>query len=569
MFENAENLPSGLTIAADLCIVGAGAAGISLALQFVGTGLNVVLIESGGLRETDETRALYQGDVSSPLYHYPLDRQRNRVFGGSTLTWTGRCIPYDSIDFEERSWIEHSGWPISFDEVARYYPAAMKLLEAGDFIFSATDAIPGGMRPMIRGFTPKEFSLDKIERSSCPTNFGERYGRRLASSGNVHVILNASCVNLETSPDGTRITKCVLRTLNGKQLEVEAKQNVLAMGGMEIPRLLLASKSEKFPNGLGNSHDNVGRYYMSHIGGLIDGLTFTVPRNTIWHGFERTWDGVYCRRHIAITPEAQKRLGIGNLVFRLQDPDPADHTHRSGVLSLAFLGSSSIRHQDVSMRAYLQHATNILTSPLEIVKYAANLVWARKLATRKYPYRIVHPKSNVFRLEVHSEQMPNRESRMTLTSDKDVLGMPRLKVDWRYNSLDIRTVDEGLKLLQAELAAWGGGRLDYTSEELEQRIWCQGAHHIGTVRMSKHEADGVVNIDCRVHGLENLYIASSGVFPTSGQANPTLTIVAMTLRLADYLKQRLIPVDAVHMLDRLPATERLVPVDAINSSGEK
>src|SRR5947209_14494533 len=329
MFEDAEKLPSGLAITADLCIVGAGTAGISLALQFAGTKLKVLLIESGGIRETDETRALYQGEVSSPLYHPPLDRGRHRVFGGSTLTWTGRCVPYDPIDFEERPWIEHSGWPISFDDVARYYPAATKLLEAGDFIYSATNAIPGGMRPMIRGFTPKEFSLDTIERFSCPTNFGARYGHRLASSGNVHVILNASCVKLETSPDGTGITKCVLRTLNGKQLEVEAKQNVLAMGGMEIPRLLLASKNEIFPNGLGNSYDNVGRYYMSHIGGIIGALAFTVPRDTIWHGFERAWDGVYCRRRIAITPEAQRRLGIGNAVFRLQYPDPADYRHRT------------------------------------------------------------------------------------------------------------------------------------------------------------------------------------------------------------------------------------------------
>ena len=564
MIEDAEKLPSGLAITADLCIVGAGAAGISLALQFAGTKLKVVLIESGGLRETDETRALYQGDVvSSPLYHLPPDQDRNRVFGGSTLTWTGRCVPYDPIDFEERPWIEHSGWPISFDDVARYYPAAMKLLEAGDFIYSATNAIPGGMRPMIRGFTPKEFSLDTIERFSCPTNFGARYGHRLASSGNVHVILNASCVKLETSPDGTRITKCVLRTLNGKQLEVEAKQNVLAMGGMEIPRLLLASKNEIFPNGLGNSYDNVGRYYMSHIGGIIGALAFTVPSDTIWHGFERAWDGVYCRRRIAITPEAQRRLGIGNAVFRLQYPDPADYRHRTGVLSLfflayghrmgllsrVFLGPStleypSIRHQYTSR---LQHAMNILSSQLEIAKFSANRVWADKLAVRRYPFAIVHPKSNVFRLEVHSEQMPNRESRIMLTSDRDALDMPRLKVHWHYSPLDIRTVDEGLKLLQAELAAWGGGKLDYTSEELEQCIWCQGAHHIGTVRMSKHVADGVVNIDCRVHGLENLYIASSGVFPTSSQANPTLTIVAMTLRLADYLKQRLMPVEAINI----------------------
>lgn len=559
MFEDAEKLPSGLAITADLCIVGAGAAGISLALQFAGTKLKVVLIESGGLRETDETRALYQGDVSNSPLHPPLDQYRHRVFGGTTLTWGGRCVPYDPIDLEERPWIEHSGWPISFDEVARYYPAAMKLLEVGDFIYSAMNAIPGGMRPMICGFTPKEFSLDTIERMSCPTNFGARYGHRLASSGNVHVILNASCVKLETSPDGTRITKCVLRTLNGKQLEVEAKQNVLAMGGMEIPRLLLASKNEIFPNGLGNSYDNVGRYYMSHIGGTIGALTFTVPSDTIWYGFERAWDGVYCRRRIAITPEAQRRLGIGNAVFRLQHPPLADYRHRTGILSLLFLENLFIRHQYASrlhgsealgIMAYLQHAMNILINPLETAKFIANGVWVRKLAARKYPSPIVHLNSNVFSLEVHSEQMPNRESRIMLTSDKDALDMPRLKVHWRYSPLDIRTVDEGLKLLQAELAAWGGGRLDYTSEEVEHcmlrdGVW--GGHHIGTVRMSKHVADGVVNIDCRVHGLENLYIASSGVFPTSGQANPTLTIVAMTLRLADYLKQRLMPVDAINI----------------------
>jgi choline dehydrogenase-like flavoprotein len=553
MIEDANALPSGSSINVDLCIVGAGAAGISLALQFIGSGRRVLLVESGGRAEESATQDLYRGQVANEALHNPPNQYRHRLFGGSTLTWGGRCVPFDRIDFEDRPWMPHSGWPIAYDEVARYYPAANALCEAGDFIYAAAAAVDGGMRPMIKGFVPRDFSCDAIERFSCPTHFGARYGHRLEASADVRVLLNANAVTLVQDATGTRIKAVTIRTLAGKQFEVVTVHIVLATGGLETARLLLASRSCSHPNGIGNARDLVGRYYMCHIAGTIGEVTFTVPSRDIWHGYDRAWDGVYCRRRMALLPEAQRRLEVGNAVFRLHHPRLADPAHRSGILSLIYLAKPFISYEyarrlhgagRLGAATYLKHILNVARDPFGTAGFLANWAWVRILAARKFPSLVVVPRTNVYSIDVHGEQAPNPQSRVTLSDDRDPLEMPRLHIDWRYSPCDIRTVAEGLKQLQSEFAAFGRASLHYTAGEVESCMLREGAyggHHIGTARMSCDPDTGVVDPDCRVHGINNLYIASSAVFPTSGQANPTLTIVALTLRLADHLKKRLEP----------------------------
>jgi choline dehydrogenase-like flavoprotein len=547
MITDANTIESGSTVDCDICIVGAGAAGISLALQFLRSDLRVVLLESGADAPDEATQQLYESEVADPALHSPGDKYRARRFGGSTTIWGGRCVPFDPLDFEHRPWVTDHRWPIDYAEVSRYYPAANELCEAGEYVYDADRALPGGMKPMIRGFEPAHFSTDGIERFSCPTNFAARYQHRLAASQSVTVLLNANCTELLTDADGAVIERLSIRTLQGGAFSVRAQRVILAAGGLEVPRLLLASRGTH-AKGIGNAHGQVGRNYMCHIAGTIGDLRLTLPRDDIWHGYEVAEDGTYCRRRLALTAEAQKQLGLASSVVRLHFPSIPDPAHRTGALSALYLAKPLISYEyakrltgegSAGIGTWLRHAGNVAADPFGTAGFMMHMLRNRMLAARKFPSIIVRPRANRFSLDYHGEQQPNPDSRVTLGRETDRLGMPKLHIDWRYTQLDVTTAMETVRLLREDLAAWGHGRLEYDPATVEHQITRDGAyggHHIGTARMGSSAATSVVDADCRVHGMHNLFVAGSAVFPTSSQANPTLTIVAMALRMAEHLK---------------------------------
>lgn len=534
-------------IETDLCIVGAGAAGIALALQFIASGLRVLLVESGDTRKDAAAQSLYAGKVDDPKLHSPTDVYRERRFGGTTTVWSGRCIPYDPIDFSARPWIADSGWPIAYDEVARHYPAANALCEAGDYVYSANAAVPGGMRPLIRSFDPENFDDDRIERFSCPTDFGARYRRRLEASDDVRVLLGANVTQIVTDDDGVRVAHLEVATLSGRRFAVRSQQFVLATGGMEVPRLLLASRGSHAA-GIGNQADLVGRFYMCHIAGTIGALKLWCPPDHVHTGYDRAEDGTYCRRRLALTEAAQREHGLANALIRLHFPTIPDPNHGSGPLSALYFAKPFIR-QEFGKRlnnrggkgTLIRHAMNVAREPLATTGFFWHWFRHRSLAARKFPSVIVRVPGNRFSLDYHGEQVPNRDSRVTLGTETDALGLPRLNLSWRYSPADMRTAEVTLSLLDADLRRWGRGRLAYDPRTVAHHMLRDGAyggHHIGTARMGRTPATGVVDTDCRVHGMTNLSIAGASVFPTSSQANPTLTVVAMSLRLAETLKRR-------------------------------
>jgi choline dehydrogenase-like flavoprotein len=549
MIADANELESGLTLRADVCIVGAGAAGIALALQFLGGSESVLLLESGGLTPDPATQALYAGEVADERLHSPLDRYRQRRFGGSTTIWGGRCMPFDPIDFEPRYYVPRSGWPLRYEDLVPYYRRANELVEAGEFAYTAEAALPADAPPLIAGFQSARVTTNTLERFSCPTDFGKRYIHRLRAADTVRVLLNANCTALSTSPDGRRVTSLTVQTLGGKRFTVVAPRVVLATGGLEVARLLLASR-DHHPDGIGNGRGLVGRFYMCHIAGTTGTLTVAAPREAVWHGYLVSPDGIYCRRRFALTAAAQRELGTGNFIARLHHPRITDPSHRTGALSFLYLAKALIPYEygkrlhggeAFSVASWLRHARNVAADPVETVGFAVHLLRRRILAERKFPSIVVRPRANRFSVDFHCEQRPNYDSRVTLTGERDALGVPRLRVDWRYTAWDIRTVEQGLRVLAEELARTGTGRLEYDPASLEAeavRYGAYGGHHLGTARMAETPADGVVDRDCRVHGVDNLFIASSAVFPTSSQANPVLTILALTLRLAEHLKAR-------------------------------
>jgi choline dehydrogenase-like flavoprotein len=550
MIIDSNSIPRDTSLVADVCVVGSGAAGISLALALSDHGVSVLLLEAGYAHEDRRTQALYDGEVANELLHSPPDKYRLRRFGGSTLIWGGRCVPFDAIDFEAREFVQSSGWPIPYDEVAAFYPAANALAEAGRCEYDADKVFGPGAEPLIKGFASTVVRTNSLERFSCPTNFAVRYGRRLQHAPGLKVVMGANCTSIRLQPNAEQVQGLEIATLSGNRFQVAAKMYVLAVGGIETARLLLASRNVTAA-GVGNEHDVVGRYYMCHVAGNVGALTISGAPNRVRHSYEVAPDGVYCRRRLSIAPCEQRRLGLSNMVARLHFARITDPAHRSGVLSGLFLARNIIsyeygkRLQDGAETTFvnrLKHLRNVVMGPSDTSAFLLHWLAKRTFAERKFPSVILRNRTNRFSLEIHGEQIAQASSRVSLTDRADELGMPRVRVDWRYSPDDVDSVRRSLDVMSSEFERLQIGKLTYDSNTLEQelmRFGAYGGHHIGTARMGNDVRTSVVDANCRVHSAKNLYVAGSAVFPTSSQANPTLTIIALSLRLAEHLLLRL------------------------------
>jgi choline dehydrogenase-like flavoprotein len=552
---DANSVGHGACLFADVCIVGGGAAGISLALSLSGQGLKILLIESGGRAEHKATQDLYAGEVVDDKLHSPPDKYRQRRIGGSTAIWGGRCVPFDEIDFERRDYIPLSGWPMSYSELLPFYPEANRLAEAGRFLYDAEDALGPGAPPLFPGFDSELVRTNSLERFSCPTNFGTRYEKRLRLAPDVKVLLGANCTHIHLETGGRSVDELEVATLAGQRFRIAARAAVLATGGLETARLLLASR-DVARAGIGNEHDVVGRYYQCHIAGNVGTLVVRGDPKDVRHGYEISPEGVYCRRRLSVAPEQQRRLGLANICARLHFPRITDPSHRNGVLSGLFMARHLISDEYAkrlndgkpTAATYAKHLMNIVSDPLDTTNFLTHWLTHRTLADRKFPSVILRNKSNRFSLEMHGEQAPRADSRVTLTDSVDALGMKQLRVDWRYSPQDIESMRGTLDVIAQEFERTGAGQLTYNRDTLEEdlmRFGAYGGHHIGTARMGNDVRTSVVNADCQVHSVRNLFVAGSAAFPTSSQANPTLTLIALSLRLGKHLSRRLAPKAAV------------------------
>lgn len=550
MIANASSIPQGARLQSDVCVIGAGPAGIALTLALSERGFSVTLLESGFMADDEATQSLYAGEVADERLHSPPDKYRQRRFGGSTAIWGGRCMPFDPIDFETRSYMPHSGWPLSYGDLLPYYPRANALAEAGHFSYHAEEALGLQAAPLIRGFDSPRVLTSGLERFSCPTHFGVRYARQLQLAPSVNALLGANCTGIRLHADGRCVRTVEVTTLAGGRFSVSSRATVLAVGGLETARLLLAS-NDVSAAGIGNAHDVVGRYYMCHIAGNVGQLTVHGPTQNVRHGYEVTPEGIYCRRRLAVSADEQRRLGLANTVARLHFPRITDPAHRNGVLSGLFLARRLISYEygkrlndgnAATPASYARHLRNVIADPLDTSAFLAHWLSHRSWAERKFPSVILRNRTNRFSLEMHGEQTPQAESRVTLSDKVDALGMRKLRVDWRYSPADIDSMRRTLDVLAQEFARSGVAQFEYDAETLEQdliRFGAYGGHHIGTARMGVDVRTSVVNADCQVHSVDNLFVAGSAVFPTSSQANPTLTLIALSLRLANTLAQRL------------------------------
>lgn len=546
MLENARKIADGARLDTDVCIVGAGAAGITLALELAEKGKSVILLEAGGKNSSGPSIELYRGELLDTEHHLPLDGDRYRQLGGTTGLWGGRCIPYDEIDLEPRDYVPYSGWPFSWDTLVPYYRRAHTYCECGEFDYSARSSLADGHEQMIEGMVDGDISTDTLERWGPPTHFGKAYRKQLKAHDKVRVLLHAVCCRILASrgDDVFRISGVEVCTYAGTRFHVYAQQTVLAGGGLEVTRLLLAAERE-----YGSSFDNqsgwLGRGYMCHWSGVIAKVQFPAETHVLF-GYEKDRQGVFCRRRFTVTPAAQRKHKLLNAYITLDRPLLGDAEHGSGLMSLAFLVKTFIGKPDSSTAVgngkyglYWRHLRNIVAGSPQIFMVLPRWSRNRFLQGRRIPSLLAPTANNVYYLYFHSEQVPDKDSRVSLSKEVDRFGVPRLKVDFRITEQDVDSVQRTHELLAQALREQGLGELSYLDEDVPASIRRQKAtlgHHIGGTRMAPHPDDGVVDADCRVFGTENLFVAGPSVFPTSSQANPVLTIVAMAIRLADHLK---------------------------------
>lgn len=528
----------------DVCIVGGGAAGLSMAAALIHSSLRVVILEAGGERQTKAAQALYEGELADPLVHPLLHHFRVRALGGSSRIWGGRCVPFDTIDFERREWVPNSGWPITREALLPFYHSAQDVVEAGSFDYDPSSALPRSQVEMVPGLDGNVFET-RLERFSRPTNIWKRYKGILRPAANVHIWLEATVIGVRLRKSGRSVDHLDVIGSDGKVRELRARHFVLAAGGLETTRLLLAS-NDVLPDGIGNGSDHLGRHYMAHLAATAGTVKFSSAPHAIAFDYERDSAGVYCRRRLAVTEKAQREHRLLNTIFRTQLPDITDPAHGNAILSAMYLVkdivlyeySRKMRDRPVTLRQRIGHVQNVVSQPVRVGRFAANWITKRILAGRKLPSVVLGSAANTFQLEFHAEQEPNPESRLTLIVECDRLGMPKLRADWRVTTNDLESLTRTYEMLAAELKRTGTGTLAFDPDAVRDQARKEGAfggHHLGTTRMSDAPADGVVDAECRVHGIGNLHIASGSVLPTSSQANPTLTIVALSLRLADRL----------------------------------
>jgi choline dehydrogenase-like flavoprotein len=548
---DARNFPAGKTIQCDVCVVGCGAAGMTLALEFAKANRETVVLEGGGKSWEKATQSLYEGEVSNPHIHGPIHRHRQRRLGGTTTVWGGRCIPYDDIDFEARSYVPYSGWPMKKRDLDSQYARAHDYLKIGDYTYTVHDALSGAPPDLIPGFRSPFVRTDVLERYSLPLDFGREYAGQIRKRRNVKLCLHANCINIAVAPEGYRISYLEAASLNKNVFRIEARNFVLAAGGLETTRLLLAS-NDIHRNGIGNHSDLLGRFYMSHLSGAVSAVKLSGDPKHIISDYERTPDGIYCRRRFWITEEGQRCHRLMNTYAFLHRPEISDPSHGSAILSAMFLAKHlqaykiPIGYREGRMperQLYdmiYRHAANVCLDLPGLFAFGIQWTRQRLLSRRKLPSFIFRSSTNVYPLHYHAEQSPDPQSRVLLSRNRDVLGVPRLYVDWHFSDLDVNSIKTFHRLLRKEFQRTGAGELIYNEDTIDDEIrsCCDaGGHHIGTTRMSSDPRQGVVDENCRVHGINNLYVASSSVFPTSSQANPTLTIVAIAIRVADYVNQ--------------------------------
>ena len=517
----------------DLCVVGAGPAGIAIVNRLRESRHSIVLLESGGFNLELPTQKLYRGEIHGDDY-FRLDACRWRLFGGSTNRWGGWCRPLEAVNFAQRDWLPFSGWPIGAETLQPYHDDAAKLFELPNARFDLaawSDRISHGL-PL--GATNFE---NTIFQHSPETNFRESYRARVLAAKNITVLIHANLTQIRLGPDSRRVGALHAATLSGRTLTVRPKVVVLATGGIENARLLLASRADRTA-GLGNEFDMVGRFFMEHLHVPV-GHMLAAPGDWSRKFYDKAiFNDVRLTGVITPTAAAQAH-------YRLLSTSIAIETARYTSAGTPFVGwppwitfpplRPYYALRPGRFKRVVRRLMHIAEQAQNIPKKFRSWNMARLARTRIAPAR---RSDRIYSLYFRAEQAPDPANRVVLSERRDALGMPETRLEWRVKPIDAAGILGWLDVFDRDIRARGLGQVIPPAEGWQRGI-IGGPHHMGTTRMSADPRRGVVDANCRVHSVDNLYIAGSSVFTTSGYANPTFALVTLALRLADTLRERL------------------------------
>lgn len=532
------------SISVDICIVGAGPAGITLARELAGTEFKVLVIESGGREKRRDTEMLNNAEYEGTPYQNARHTRRRQI-GGTANRWSVemgpntigvRYCPLDPIDFEQRDALPHSGWAIQYDEIKPYYERAQAVCHLGPFAYNADAWQTPTMQPLVLGDALTSGMYQFGERAV----FTEGHERATqAPDENITLLYNATVEQVDTDASGQRVTGVHVMTYNGVRLNIYAERVVLAMGGIETVRQLLLSSSSSHPAGLGNDTDQLGRYYMDHPQAHLGSIT---PKNR--EIFEQAalydlhWNpkgGYSTLGMLKFSEAAQKRDNLHSYAFIL-------YARRATHLTATYQAYKAYE-EGLNYRYIPPNPTGNL---LEMAKHPATMLKiANWKLTRQNHYLTLGQGGwsqvangarifDMFEVITLIEQPPRPENRITLGEGRDAYGQRQARIHWHWLPEDTRQVQRSREVFAGTVEQTGIGEVKFPDAPYHV---AGSHHHMGGARMSADACEGVVDENCEVHGVDGLFVASSATFATGGFSNPTLTIVALAIRLADHLKQ--------------------------------
>lgn len=512
----------------EVCIVGAGAAGITLAARLAKRRIRTLLLEAGGRRYDSRDQDLYLGELGDGLIYNGLYDGRFRVLGGSTTQWAGQILELDNFVFEKRPWVPGSGWPFLKSELVPYYKSAAELEGLANAPKDEEEIwrLLGLQRPKFGPDLTSAFS-----NFSLKTDFAVVHRDTIENDPNLTVCLHANACEFVIGGDETAILGIRCKTFSGHKIVFHARAFVLCMGGIETCRFLLQPMKDR-ARAPWNRRDLVGRHFQDHLLCHVADVVERDPRLPDIYLDYFSIRGYRFQQKMKLPVEAQQRLAtldIGGFI-----------THFTGGYDDMAKAYETVRW--IRTRRYEK------LNSARLIHLAANF---HKLLWHKIPYSrsiqsIGRSACRSLKLNVNCEQAPLSEGRITLSPMRDALGLFRAKIDWRTSEQELHSIRRYVEVVQETFRRNGLGEIVpvpslYADDEEFTSTFRDSFHHIGGTRMAVSEEFGVVDPDLRLFGTKNAYVCSTSVYPSAGFANPTHTLIALALRLSDHLRDDVLP----------------------------
>ncbi len=544
MLVDGKGIAHGTRITADVCVVGGGPAAITVALELANSHHSVWLLESGGTTDEVAAREMNAGE-NIGLPYFPLSETRHRLLGGSSTRWAGWCRPLDPIDMEAKDWVPDSGWPIAYSELEDFY------LRAADLCQIPRDRFHESDHESVPGLYQAPFASGDVDvavwQASPPTKFGAVYRETLETAENVTVAIHSTAVEILTDEAGHQVVGVKVTSGAGTEFEIAAGLVVVGAGAIESARLLLASRGAH-ADGLGNDHGLVGRYFTEHPH-MVTGKIVVDPDLSGSRPFLPSVDlgprGARARLSLqrpvggikvayTLTEDRQREEHLLNYSAHLRTTSPIDREESDAYAALKLIVGN------LRSPGRLARQVRDGTLPAGLGTLTKNLLKGSPEIARAVYYEAFR-KPDAFALYTQCESSPNPDSRVTVDyRNLDAVGLPRVRLDWRLSRIDKESLIRSQEILGEHLQSVGLGHLEpaepFRDEGPDWGAALRGGHHqMGTTRMAHSPKDGVVDENCKVHGVDGLFIAGQSVFPTVGYANPLFTSVALSARLGRHL----------------------------------